>query len=163
VKVNDRKVFSIGQHEQESEMKASIGIRTSLSVLVGALVSIGSLSLGEESASAASVSHEAAMLGCLSQRMVRPSSYTLGCGSGTYVITNVHWTVWGRTDARGTGKYVLNTCTSTCSDDNNVSYPATFNAHGLRSTPGGMVYQSLTINYLKAGHRSSVTWALPPF
>jgi hypothetical protein len=163
VKVNHRKVFSIGQHVQESNMKVSIGVRRTLSVVTGALFSFGSLGLGAASASAVSVTHPVAMLGCLSQRMVRPSTYTLGCGSGTYVITNVHWTVWGRTDARGTGKYVLNTCTSTCSDDNNVAYPATFDAHGLRRTPSGMVYQSLTINYLKAGHRTSVTWALPPF
>ena len=163
MKVSHRKVFSIGQHDQENEMKASIEVRTTLLVFTVALFSIGSLSLGVQSASAASVSHEVTMLGCLSQRMVRPSSYTLGCGSGTYVITNVHWRAWGRRDARGIGKYVLNTCTSTCSDDNNVSYPATFNAHGLRSTPSGTVYQSLTISYLKAGDRLSVTWALPPF
>ncbi|HEV3267629.1 MAG TPA: hypothetical protein VGZ68_04445 [Acidimicrobiales bacterium] len=144
-------------------MKSSIRVRATTAVITGILFSVGSLSLGQTSANASTVSHEVAMLGCLSQRMVRPASYILGCGSGTYVITNVHWTTWNSTNARGTGKYVLNTCTSTCSDDNNVAYPATFNAHGIRSTTSGMVYQSLTITYLKAGHRTSVTWALPPF
>ena len=144
-------------------MKSSNRVRRSRVMLAGTLISVGSLSFGVESANASSVSHEVAMLGCLSQRMVRPPSYTLGCGSGTYVITNMHWTSWGRTNARGMGNYVLNTCTPTCSDDNNVSYHATFVAHGVRSTSGGMVYRSLTINYLKSGHQSSVTWALPPF
>ena len=144
-------------------MKSNTGVRTTLAALTGTLLGVGSLSLGVDSATASSVSHEVAMLGCLSQRMVRPSSYTLGCGSGTYVITNVRWTVWGQTAARGNGKYVLNTCTPTCSADKNVAYRATFVANGVRSTSGGMVYESLTIDYLKDGHDSSVTWALPPF
>jgi hypothetical protein len=163
VKNSGRKVMSIGRRNQESDMRSSKRVRRTRGVLAGTLIGFGSLSLGIEAAGATSVSHDVAMLGCLSQRMVRPPSYILGCGSGTYVITNLHWTSWDRTNARGTGNYVLNTCTPTCSDDNNVSYHATFVASGLRSTSGGMVYRSLTINYVKGGHRSSVTWALPPF
>jgi hypothetical protein len=144
-------------------MSSSNRVRRSRAVLAGTLICFGSLGLGAASANAVSVTHQVAMLGCLSQRMVRPPSYTLGCGSGTYVITNVHWTVWGRTSARGTGNYVLNTCTSTCSDDNNVSYRATFVAHGVRATSGGLVYRSLTIDFVQGGNHSSVTWALPPF
>lgn len=144
-------------------MKSSKRVRGTLIVLAGATVGFGSLSFGIETSNASSVPHDVAMLGCLSQRMVRPTSYTLGCGSGTYVITNAHWIAWGRTSARGKGNYVLNTCTSACSDDNNVKYRATFVAHDVQSTSGGMVYRSLTINYLKDGHHSTVTWALPPF
>ncbi|MHB8379488.1 MAG: hypothetical protein ACYDB2_06160 [Acidimicrobiales bacterium] len=157
------KVFSSGQHGEESEMKSNGGVRTVLAVLTGALIGTGSLSIGVDTASAAHVAHDVAMLGCLSQRMVRPSSYTLGCGSRTYVMTKVHWTAWGRTAARGTGRYELNTCTPSCSNANNVSYRATLMANGVRSTPSGMVYESLTINYVKGGHHTSVTWALPPF
>jgi hypothetical protein len=155
--------MSICRRDQECEMKSSNVVRRTLVVLAGTLVSLGSLGFGIETANATSVSHDVAMLGCLSQRMVRPTSYTLGCGSGTYVITNAHWTVWGPTSARGTGNYVLNTCTPSCSDDNNVSYRATFVVHGVQSTSSGMVYRSLTIIYLKSGHHSKVTWALPPF
>jgi hypothetical protein len=125
--------------------------------------SFGSLSFGVATANASSFSHEMAVLGGLSERKVRPPSYSLGCGSGTDVITNMHWTAWGRTAARRTRDYVLNTRTPSRSDDKNASYHATFLAHGIRSTSGGMAFRSLTISYIQSGHRSSVTWALPPF
>lgn len=163
LKICHAKAFSIGPPDQKSEMKPNSGVRTTLAVLTGTLISIGSLSLGVDTANASSVSHDVAMLGCRSQRMVRSSSYTLGCGSGTYVITNARWTAWGQTVARGTGKYGLNTCTPSCSDDNHVAYRATFATNGVRSTSVGMVYKSLTINYVKDGHHASVTWAPPPF
>lgn len=134
-----------------------------LAVLVGALVSFGSLSVGLETVNAATESHDVAMLGCLSQRLVRPSSYTLGCGSGTYVLTNVHWADWGGSKARGTGNYVLNTCSPTCAADNSVSHHATFVLDHVRKTSRGRVYGALTINYLHHGRHSTVTWDLPPF
>lgn len=132
-------------------------------VLVGALVSLGSVSVGLETANAVTDAHNVALLGCLSQRLVRPSSYTLGCGSDTYVLTNVHWADWGRSEARGTKIYVLNTCSPTCAADHNVSYHATFVLDHVRTTSRGNVYGALTINYLHDGRHSAVTWDLPPF
>src|ERR1035441_4047221 len=97
------------------------------------------------------------------QRLVRPSSDPLGCGSGTYVLTNVHWADWGGSKARGTGNYVLNTCSPTCAADNNVSYHATFVLDHVRTTSRGRVYGALRINYLHHGRHSTVKWDLPPF
>jgi len=156
-------IMSVGRLVWEREMNLNKSLRIMPATLVATLFVLSSLNIGVEAVSAATGSQEVAMLGCLSQRMVRPSAYTLGCGSGTYVITDLHWTAWGGTNARGAGNYVLNTCTPTCAADDNVTYHATFVVHGVRSTSKGMVYGALTINYLRRGHRATVTWALPPF
>jgi hypothetical protein len=103
------------------------------------------------------------MLGCLSQRLVRPSTYSLGCGSGTYVITNAHWVNWGVDGARGTGSYVVNTCSPTCAADNNVSYSASFVVRNIKPTASGPVYKVITIRYLQAGKYTKISWTLPPF
>src|ERR1017187_2950901 len=114
-------------------------------------------------ANAATGAHQVAVLGCLSQRLVRPATYNLGCGSGTYVITNASWTDWGSTGARGTGNYVVNTCSPNCAADVNDSYSASFVVHNIKSTAGGPVYKTITIRYLQGGKYVRVTWALPPF
>jgi hypothetical protein len=132
-------------------------------LLVGLFVFSGSLVGGVDVANATTDAHQVAMLGCLSQRLVKPSTYSLGCGSGTYVITNAHWVNWGNDGARGTGNYVVNTCSPTCAADNNVSYSASFVVRNIKATANGPVYKVITIRYLHAGKHTKISWALPPF
>jgi hypothetical protein len=144
-------------------MICSSRFRLTQLVLAGAFIGANLVNVCPLAANAATVSHGVSIQGCMAQRVVRPSSYSLGCGSGTYVITNAHWTGWGSPRAHGNGNYVLNTCTPTCAANHNASYRATFVVRGIRPTTRGDVYRSLTIYYRKGGHKEKVTWALPPF
>jgi hypothetical protein len=132
-------------------------------VLVGAFICAMGLNAFSLTAIAATSSGGVTIQGCMAQRVVRPSSYSLGCGSGTYVIAHAHWIDWGGARARGSGSYVVNTCTPTCASNHDERYRATFVVHGIRSTSRGQVYRSLTIHYSNDGHEEKVTWALPPF
>ena len=137
--------------------------RRTVAALAGTLILLGTLGLDGPVSNAVTDAHQVAVLGCLSQRLVQPSTYDLGCGSGTFVITNASWTAWGRSGARGTGNYVVNTCSPTCASDKNDSYSASFVVHNIKSTAGGPVYKAITIRYLQGGKYVRVTWALPPF
>jgi hypothetical protein len=146
-------------HEGEKEVISAV--RRVQALLVGLFIFSGSLVGGVQVSNATTDAHEVAILGCLSQRLVRPSTYSLGCGSGTYVITNAHWINWGSAGARGTGNYVVNTCSPTC--DNNVTYAASFVVRNIRPTAEGPVYKVITIHYLLGEEYTKISWALPPF
>jgi len=103
------------------------------------------------------------MLSCSSARLERPLHYVLGCGSGTYVLTEIHWLQWGGATARGKGLYVFDTCSPTCAADHNVSYHATFVVKGVTQTPRGRIYKKITISYSHGERHSDVIWSLPPF
>jgi hypothetical protein len=151
----------------DDEGKGDTGVigalRKTVSALIGLFVFTGSLVGSVDAANATSDAHQVAMLGCLSQRLVKPSTYSLGCGSGTYVITNAHWVNWGIDGARGTGNYVVNTCSPTCAADNNDSYSASFVVRNIKPTARGPVYKVITIRYLQAGKFTKISWTLPPF
>jgi hypothetical protein len=114
-------------------------------------------------ASVSSASARTAVLTCGSSRVVRPLRYELGCGSGTYVVTNIHWRAWGTNVASGSGTYVTNDCTPTCASGRDVKIHATVTLSNESSTPHGPVFRRAVIHFVKDGHPKSSSWALPPF
>jgi hypothetical protein len=53
---------------------------------------------------------------CGNGAAVRPSYVLLGCGDGGQYLTDVRWSTWSRTVARGAGLWWQNLCTPDCAD-----------------------------------------------
>jgi hypothetical protein len=130
-------------------------------VLAGSLTILGSLALGSTAATAASKPRKTAMVSCSSDRLVRPTRYTLGCGTGTYVLTAITWTSWGLRTAGGRAVYTFNTCTPTCAASSNVSYKASITASNVQKTKKGYVYRKILLVYKKHGRPTPVQWTMP--
>ena len=137
------------------------GLRKVGLVLAGSLTILSSLALGSTAATAASKPRKTAMVSCSSDRLVRPTRDTLGCGTGTYVVTAITWTSWGLRTAGGTAVYTLNTCTPTCAAGNNVSYKTSITASNVRKTKKGYVYRKILLVYKNHGRPARVLWTMP--
>lgn len=142
-------------------MKGSWRVRTrwlAATSLIGCLVATAPAAL-----SGAASAHAPAMLTCSSVRVTEPSQYVLGCGSGTYVLSDLRWTSWRHTSARGLATFVYNTCSPTCAADHNVAYPARVTLSGVASTSRGLDFKKVSLRYRKGGRVITSTWDLPPF
>lgn len=112
---------------------------------------------------AGALSRTTAALTCANVRVVRPSRYELGCGSGTYVLTDLHWRAWGDERATASGLYVVNNCVPTCAAGHDSTFRATITLGAVATTSHGRLFRRLWIAYSVRGHAKRTAWSLPPF
>ena len=103
-----------------------------------------------------------AMVSCSSVRLVRPTSYTLGCGNGAYVLTTMKWKSWGGSTASGTAVYTLNTGIPNCAAGNDVSYNTVITANDVGMTKNGYIYKKILLFYKNHARPARVWGTLPP-
>ena len=103
------------------------------------------------------------VLTCAHARVERPPRYDLGCGSGTYVLTDLHWVAWTGSSATASGTYVVNTCVPTCAAGHDASYHATISLGSVSATSHGRLFRRARIRYRLRGALTTTSWALPPF
>lgn len=112
------------------------------------------------------VARKTYLIDCSREPVARPVEYTLTCGDANIAIDHVNWSTWGGVDAKGTGRYVENTCTPYCAAGHNIYLPVSVVAHGLRRKAGNAVYTLITVTYTKTSpswvHGKSATFDVAP-
>ena len=85
------------------------------------LVAAGSATAG--TASAATTARPV-VVSCTGAAQTRPGTMILTCADAGDVLTSLHWTSWGDSEAFGTAIEKINNCTPNCAEGKFISYPA---------------------------------------
>ena len=78
---------------------------------------------------------------------VRPSELILACGDGAIRATDLRWTSWSATAARGSGKVGVDDCTPNCAIGSRVEYPANFELSAPAADRGATLLTELVIRF----------------
>jgi hypothetical protein len=82
---------------------------------------------GGQTATVSAVEHAATKsvaFECLTQTVVRPTSYILTCADAGSVLAHMSWLSWTAKQGVATGVHQLNDCTPNCAEGTFISYPA---------------------------------------
>ena len=80
--------------------------------------------------------------------VVKPKSVTQFCGDGGAGVTNIKWSTWGSSSAKGTGTYYINGCDPDCADGK-ISYSkVNLSLSGLAKTHGKNYLMKVTVTPL---------------
>ncbi len=83
---------------------------------------------------------------CLEDSLVqRPRTFTLACADANQSLEGLRWAHWGAEQATATGKAVINTCTPSCAEGKDVTYPVRVVASQLVKGEGSATYRKLTV------------------
>lgn len=98
------------------------------------------------------LSPEAALAGvtylaeCLEDSLVqRPRTFTLTCADANQSLEGLTWSRWGAEQATATGRAVINTCTPSCAEGKDVTYPVRVVASRLVKGEASATYRKLTV------------------
>jgi hypothetical protein len=80
--------------------------------------------------------------------VVKPQSITQFCGDGGAGVSDIKWSSWGSTSAKGTGTYYINGCDPDCADGK-ISYSkVNVLLSGLAKTHGKNYLMKVTVTPL---------------
>jgi hypothetical protein len=82
---------------------------------------------------------------------VRPSELILACGDGAIRATDLHWTSWNATGARGSGNIGVADCTPSCAIGSRTEYPADLELSAPTADAGTTLLTQLLIRFSTAG------------
>ena len=77
------------------------------------------------------------VVGDCTKSQVRPSSIVLACADDNLVLTHLHWSSFGASDATAAGDYYVNGCTPDCAAGKFHSYPIKLTLSEARECPDG--------------------------
>ena len=99
------------------------------------------------------------VVGNCTKSQVRPAAIILACADANRSLTHLHWSSFGGTTARGSGRYEVNDCTPNCAAGRFHSYPIGLVLSNARPCPDGRDdYRSATISFTSTrmpGQRSA--------
>ncbi len=85
---------------------------------------------------------------CGLAEVVKPKSVTQFCADGGAGVTNIKWSTWGSSSAKGTGTYYINGCDPDCADGK-ISYSkVNVSLSGLAKTHGKNYLMKVTVTPL---------------
>ncbi|MCU1488654.1 MAG: hypothetical protein JWM85_59 [Acidimicrobiaceae bacterium] len=121
--------------------------------LLGAPLRVGA-------ALASSTARTEKLVDCTGKPVVKPTEIIITCADAGEVLQGIHWSRWTTGDARGTGTYVLNTCTPDCAAGKFVRYHATFELSGRKQDRHGLVFTALRWRYEVGGKAKQQSFSL---
>jgi hypothetical protein len=77
------------------------------------------------------------VVGDCTKSQARPSSIVLACADDNLVLTHLHWSSFGASDATASGDYYVNGCTPDCAAGKFHSYPIKLTLSAARECPDG--------------------------
>jgi len=77
--------------------------------------------------------------------VVKPKSITQFCGDGGAGVSNIKWSSWGSTSAKGTGTYYINGCDPDCADGKISFSKVNVSLSGLAKTHGKNYLMKVTV------------------
>ena len=80
------------------------------------------------------------VVGDCTKSQVRPSSIVLACADDNLVLTHLHWSSFGASDATAAGDYYVNGCTPDCAAGKFHSYPIKLTLSAARECPDGHLH-----------------------
>ena len=92
------------------------------------------------------------LITCTGNKVIKPSSFTLGCVDASTTLTNLKWTSWDSNGARGTGTLAWNTCLpETCAAGKVLKYKVKVRLGGLASAPGLETWSKMYVTFNDLG------------
>ncbi|MFE2996253.1 hypothetical protein ACFXG4_14705 [Nocardia sp. NPDC059246] len=91
---------------------------------------------------------------CHSQPQTRPSAIIITCADGNHSVSDITWSSWTDSSARGTGTEHRNTCTPSCAEGQKESMPVTVEL----TTPVNGIFTQMTLD---SGNGKPETQPLP--
>lgn len=92
--------------------------------------------------------------------MVEPHQFLLLCGDGAAQVSDIRWTSWTDSSAKGTGTYDVNGCVPSCGAGRTVSYPATLVVDTPQSRDGAAYFTTVTVAFEESGMTRKMSYHL---
>lgn len=93
------------------------------------------------------VSAQTFIIECGRNAASEPETFSVLCGSGTYVLKNLHWQSWGSEEADAVGTYFEKDCVPNCAQGMLQGYPVRVQADGIQQSGTVSRYKRLTLNF----------------